>query len=247
MPHRYGIARLTPGGSLSHADVRLLCYTLRNGGICVVPSDTCYSIAILPFRWDSLKHLTVILPEKEHDAIPLAFDSYNLLSRYLELTTIHQRLIEASMPGPVTMVCDINGARDSHMIQSALNTQGTIGARIPDSPVERQISAELNEPITTCAIRDDSGNPVRSFDDAVSLVSLCLKDNDDRFLVYAVRGARLAYSDVSTVVSIQKKADDEASGQDKNILHVYRHGVIEPEKLESKLRELSQFDYEDWT
>jgi len=242
------IVRLTFGDSLAYGHLRQVCYTLRHGGLCILPSDTCYSLAALPFRRDALAHLASILPGKDSDPIPLAFGSLALAQQYVRLTPRDEKLIDAYCPGPLTLVCEINDQHDKKIIEDMLHTHGTIGVRIPDSTVERQVSIELQRPITTCAIRDDSGEPVRIFDDAVSLVRMRMKARQEEFLLFAVRMTRLAYREVSTVASVQKEGLPEGKELvSPYSVFIYRPGIIEPEQLESALRKLWPSDFEDWT
>jgi tRNA threonylcarbamoyl adenosine modification protein (Sua5/YciO/YrdC/YwlC family) len=242
------VVRLTFGDSLAYGHLRQVCYTLRQGGLCILPSDTCYSLAALPFRRDALAHLASILPEKNVDPIPLAFGALHLVQQYVKLTNQDEKLIDAYCPGPLTLVCEINDRHDKKIIEDMLHTHGTIGVRIPDSTVERQISIDLQRPITTCAIREDSGEPVRSFDDAVSLVRMRMKTQQEEFLLFAVRMTRLAYRDLSTVASVQKDVLPEG----KQLVapysvFIYRPGILEPEQLENALRKIWPSDFEDWT
>lgn len=248
MLENHEIVRLTFGDSLAYGHLRQACYTLRQGGLCILPSDTCYSLAALPFRRDSLAHLASILPDKDADPIPLAFGSLVLVQNYVKLTPRDEKLIDAYCPGPLTLVCEINDRQEKNVIEDMLHTHGTIGVRIPDSTVERQVSIELQRPITTCAIRDDSGGPVRSFDDAVSLVRMRMKDRQEEFMLFAVKMTRLAYRDVSTVASVQKDTLPEGKQLvSPYSVFIYRPGILEPEQLESALRKLWPSDFEEWT
>jgi tRNA A37 threonylcarbamoyladenosine synthetase subunit TsaC/SUA5/YrdC len=244
------IVRLTFGDSLSYGHLRQACHTLRHGGLCILPSDTCYSLAALPFRRDALEHLGQILPDKQVDAIPLAFGSLNMLRHYVKLTAKDERLIDIHCPGPLTLVCEISDAQQKHIIEDLLHTQGSIGVRIPDSGVERQISVELQRPITTCAVRDDAGAPVRNFDDAVSIVRSRLKAKGEEFLLLAVRMTKVTYKELSTVAGVQSSlapAEAREALVAPYSVYIYRPGALEPEKLEDSLRRLSWSDFEDWT
>jgi hypothetical protein len=198
-----------------------------------------------------MARLATVLPQKASDPIPLAFGSLHLLVKYAKLTAKDERLIESYFPGPLTLVCEISSAQDQRIIEDMLHTHGTIGVRIPDSSVERQISTELDRPITTCAITDDTGKPIRSFDDAVSLVRARMMARDERSLLFAVRMKRLAYQDdkeLSTVASVQENA--LPSGQilvSPYSVYIYRPGLLEPEMLEDNLRKVAFTEVEDWT
>ncbi len=228
---------LTFGDSLAYADLRRVCQILREGGLCLLPSDTCYSIAALPFRRDAIGRVGRVLPGKEREAIPLSFGSLPLVEKWVKLTPRDLRAIDEFWPGPLTLVCEVKDWHDKHILADMLHTIGNIGVRISDSPVERQISTELDRPITTCAVRDENGKPVRSFDDAVSLVRGRLEETGEAFPFAAVRISRLRYRAVSTVATLQRsQVPAHHHGGSAYSIYVFRPGVIEPQRIERALR-----------
>lgn len=233
--------RLTFGDSLSYGHLRQVCYTLKNGGLCILPSDTTYTIAAIPFRRDVLLWVTQLLPEKANDPIPLSFGSLAMVEEYVKLTAKDYRAIDKFCPGPITLVCKIKDRKDKSLLEDVLHTVGTIGIRIPDSPVERQISTELQRPITSCAIRDDEHNVVQDFDDAVDIVRSRMRDTPDSPILMAIRMTRIKYYNHSTVISVQTALTSPYD------IHVYRPGIIAPKKIEDTIRQISFRDVEEWT
>lgn len=248
MPQTQPIVRISSGGSLSCWDLTLACSALRSGGLGVVPSDTCYALAGLPFSRDSVGHLVTLLPAKATEPIPLVFGSIPLLERFVKLTVPDRRIIEVVWPGPLTLVCEISSAHDKTMLQEVLHTDGTIGARYSDSVVERQLSAHLQRPLTTCAIRDDSGEPVRNFDDAMYIVRSRMQAKNEQFPLFHIRVDRLPYAQLSTVATVQKNAlPANKRTEPLDSVFVYREGEVEPKRLKKAVRELSPSDWVDWT
>ncbi len=234
--------RLTFGDSLTYGHLRKVCYALERGGLCVLPSDTCYSVAALPSRIQVMNNLATLLPDKAFEPIPLAFGSLSMVRKYVKLTGKDIRAIDEFCPGPLTLVCQMLDLHVTKSLGILLHTDNTIGVRIPDSPVERQISSELDMPITTCAIRDDRQHPVQNFDDAVSIMrERCAKTPKQMYLV-AINMTRIKYHDHSTVVSVQTRLASPYK------IHIYRPGVIDPETIENTMKiEASFRELEDWT
>jgi L-threonylcarbamoyladenylate synthase len=229
--------RLTLGDALAYSDLRSVCEILRDGGLCLVPSDTCYSIAALPFRRDAIARLGRVLPGKEQEPIPLCFGSLALVKKWVRLTPRDIRAIDEFWPGPLTLVCEIAEWHDPEIVSEMLHTVGNIGVRIPDSAVERQISSELERPITTCAVRDEAGRAVQSFDDAISVVRGRIDAIGEPISFAAIRGRRRLSRTVSTVATVQvSQAPADVDTGEGYTLYVFRPGAIEPEKIERRLR-----------
>jgi len=248
MSNTRGIVQLTRGESLSCGDLKQAAFTLRNGGIAIVPSDTCYALAALPFLRNSMICIVSVLPGKVAEPIPLVFGSIPLVERYVKLTLGDERLIDRYWPGPLTLVCEINGAHEKHQLQDMLHTAGTIGVRHSDSLVERQLSDHLQRPITTCAIRYDSGEPVRTFDDALSIVRARMQEAKNRSALFSISLGHIPYQDISTVAAVQRAVfPSDMSRDPDDSVFVFRNGAIEPKDLKRTVRELSASDWIDWT
>lgn len=250
MSDELSFVRLTLGESLAYAHLRQACHTLNYGGLCILPSDTCYSLAALLHRRDALIRLGSIIPDKQTAAIPLAFGSLQMVRQYVKLTARDERLIDIHCPGPLTLVCEITDACRQRNLDELLHVHGSIGVRIPDSNVERQLSIELQRPITTCAIRDDAGAAVRNFDDAVALVRARMLAHGEEFMVMAVRMPRVKYPEVSTVISLQPATmpnREELGTSAPYEIYIFRPGALEPEVLRDSLKRFTWADFEDFT
>lgn len=232
---------LTFGSSLFYRDLREICDGLKRGNLCILPSDTGYSLAAYPFNPKGVARLEKILDGKREDPIPFSFDTRKRAMKFVKFTQKDLRLIEKLFPGPLTLVCKAKDSKIQEIVCSIIHTENTIGVRIPDSPVERQICSELEAPITTCAIRMPDGKIVQKFTDAIEVVNTKLSDCLDNFVIYAVQVPEIKYSDHSTVATVQ--------GKFPYVFSVYRPGVIEPKVLKNALdsKNLSYCDVDDWT
>ena len=237
---------LTTGSSLPFYSISIIREFLKSGKFSVIPSDTGYALTGLPFRLDAIKTICKIL-HHEHDPISLSFGSITLVERYVELTARDYHVLDIHCPGPITLVCELNKkipTEKREKISNLLHTNGTLGVRISDSPVERQISIELDSPITTCAIRDDGGNIVTHFDDAIDIVKKGLKEIHENCEFIAVRANKILYTEQSTVLSIKKDLNFPYR------VEVFRQGVVKSNELKHSLdlfNRIKNRDFDDFT
>lgn len=240
--HSQGRYKLTHGDSLSYAQLRQVCHVLRNGGLCIIPSDTCYALAGLPMRRDVVSGISKALPGKQKSEIPLAFGSLAMVEKWVTLKPKDYRVIDQFCPGPITLVCKINHRRhDASKISQQLHTHGTVGVRIPDSPVERQVSIELDSPMTTCAVVDDNNSPITKYADAIDIVRAHLDTVSDEISLVSIEMRWLKYTERSTVVAVQA----ETTAPYK--VRVYRPGVIELKEIEDTADRFGYWDIEGFT
>lgn len=240
---REEIHQLTLGSSLSLHSINRIRKHLRDGGVCIVPSDTGYALTGLPFQKDVIQTISTVL-HHDSDPIPLSFGSMSMVEKYAELTKDDYLIMDTEFPGPITLVCGLKKAISEtrkKAISELLHTSGTIGIRIPDSPVERQISTELDTPITTCAIRDDSGNMIRNFDDAVTIVGDRMGEIIDNFHLIGITANRILYDEQSTVLTLQKSIASPMK------FMIFRYGYVDPKDIQHILNLPSSKDLDDFT
>ncbi len=126
---------------------------LRRGGVIIYPTDTVYGLGC-----DITNHRAIervceirgIKPEKAN----LSFICYDLtdISQYtrpLDNTTF--RLLKKTLPGPFTFLFNA-----SQKVPKLLSSKKkTVGIRVPDNNIAREIVHQLGNPIVSTSIHDD--------------------------------------------------------------------------------------------
>ena len=131
--------------------IRRIGESLRDGGVIVYPTDTCYGIGADIFNKKAIEKVYSIkgLPKNT----PFSFVCPNLsdISRYAHVTDLAYRILKRFLPGPYTFV--LKGSRE--VPKMMLTKRKTVGIRIPDHPVCLEIANELGHPIisTSASVR----------------------------------------------------------------------------------------------
>lgn len=231
--------------ALSTADTHAITRVLRMGGLCVIPSDTCYAIAADPLRKGLPEVINTVL-QRHNTAISLSFGSQRMLERYVRLGYADLRVLDASSrQEPLTLVAPVRP--DAHeLLRTSLpaalgGDPGHLGVRLSFSMVERQIASEYDKPLTTAAIYYDDGSPMRDFSDALDYVVTRLDQTGQTAALAAVRHPTVKSGGVSTVVGFKKPSAD---GQG---MTVYREGATSTKRLQNIAGRVTPRDVEDWT
>jgi L-threonylcarbamoyladenylate synthase len=226
----------TDGGALPTSLVQQVRSKLLGRGFVLLPSDTCYSLGTLAVDEAARNNVNAILGRKE-GPISLAFSSYLQVQQFVEMDNTTALLLERFTPGPITIVCkakdDIPKEFLTHTIASA---DGTVGVRIPDSSIERDVAASTPYPLMSVAVRDlNTGEAIQDFKQALEVVSLDIE---------RLGGAGWAAieGDIfcglhSTVVRV--------GGVDK--VKLLREGDISFEEILNAIKSISGWAIEDWT
>ena len=126
---------------------------LRNGGVIIYPTDTVYGLGCDLNNKKALERVARIKGVKLKDA-HFSFVCYDLshLSEYAkQISTKTYKLLKRIFPGPYTVILNATGK-----IPKIFNTKKkTVGIRIPDNTISREIVKQLGSPILSTSIHDE--------------------------------------------------------------------------------------------
>lgn len=137
--------------SLRHIKTVVEC--LSDGGIIIYPTDTVYGLGCDIFKPKSVERIAEIKGIKKEKA-NFSFICYDLsqLSDYTRpIDNRSFKLMKKTLPGPYTYILDATN-KVPKLFQSK---KKTVGIRIPDNNIAREIVRELGNPIMTTSIHDD--------------------------------------------------------------------------------------------
>src|SRR5690606_26650710 len=126
---------------------------LRNGGVIIYPTDTIYGIGCDITNQKAIQRVCAIRglkPEKSN----LSFICYDLtdISQYTKpFDTPVFRVLKKALPGPFTFILNAS----SQVPKLLSSKKKTVGIRVPDNNIVRDIVRELGNPSRTTSIRDE--------------------------------------------------------------------------------------------
>lgn len=126
---------------------------LKSGGVIIYPTDTVYGVGCDITNQKAIERVYAIRglkPEKSN----LSFICYDLtdISQYTKpFDTPVFRVLKKALPGPFTFIF-----KASSQVPKLLSSKKkTVGIRVPDNNIVREIVKELGNPIVTTSIRDE--------------------------------------------------------------------------------------------
>lgn len=125
---------------------------LKNGGLIIYPTDTVYGMGCDISNNKALEKIAKLKGVKL-DKANFSFICYDLsnLSEYVkQIDTPTYKILKRALPGAYTFI--LNG---SNKLPKVFKKKKTVGIRIPDNNIVREIVKELGNPIVTTSIRDD--------------------------------------------------------------------------------------------
>jgi tRNA threonylcarbamoyl adenosine modification protein (Sua5/YciO/YrdC/YwlC family) len=128
--------------------------TLKNGGVIIYPTDSIYA-----FGCDMNQHKAIekiarlknLNPEKAHFSL-ICHDLGNISEYTRQLSNHVFKVMKRNLPGPFTFILEANS-----MVPKLLkmNKKKTIGIRIPDNDIAKEIVRELGNPLISTTVIDE--------------------------------------------------------------------------------------------
>lgn len=126
---------------------------LKSGAVIIYPTDTVYGIGCDIFHAKAIERIKRLkkIKEKRLNLSFICFDLSHIAEYTKSLPTPIFKLMKKALPGPFTFILN-----SSNKVPKILNTsKKTVGIRVPDNNIPRDIVRELNNPIITTSIKDD--------------------------------------------------------------------------------------------
>ncbi|HVS25701.1 MAG TPA: L-threonylcarbamoyladenylate synthase [Burkholderiales bacterium] len=129
--------------------IRQAAAIVRNGGVIVYPTDSCYALGCHLGDKAALERICSIRGVDEKHHFTLVCRDLSEISHYAAVDNRQYRLLKACTPGSYTFIL-----RASREVPKRLQhpKRKTIGLRVPQHPVVLDLLTEMNEPLLSCTL-----------------------------------------------------------------------------------------------
>jgi tRNA threonylcarbamoyl adenosine modification protein (Sua5/YciO/YrdC/YwlC family) len=129
--------------------IRQAAAMLRDGGIVVYPTDSCYALGCHLDDRDAVARIRRIRKLDEQHHLTLMCRDLSEISRYARVDNAQFRLLKGNTPGSYTFILDATKEVPRRLQHPK---RSTIGMRIPDHPVALALLEELGEPMSSSTL-----------------------------------------------------------------------------------------------
>lgn len=113
---------------------------IRDGGVVMIPTDTCYGLAANPHNTQAMEKLFSIKRRAEDKKVSCVYPSLASIAAHIPLSTWQQEVLGKNLPGPFTFI---------------INDESV---RMPKHPFTQALADTLGDPYTATSA-NISGNP----------------------------------------------------------------------------------------
>ncbi|TKC06269.1 L-threonylcarbamoyladenylate synthase [Pedobacter frigoris] len=126
---------------------------LKKGGIIIYPTDTVYGLGCDITNQKAIEkicRLRGIKPEKANFSF-ICSDLRHISDFIKPIDTTVFRVLKKALPGPFTFILNAN----NNVPKLLSSNKKTVGIRVPDNNIAREIVMQLGNPILSTSIHDD--------------------------------------------------------------------------------------------
>lgn len=125
---------------------------LQDGGIVIYPTDTLYAFgcdALNVRAVEKICNLKGINPEKSN--LSIICNDLSIISEYAKVDTPTFKLMKRNLPGPFTFILPTTSS-----LPKIYKKKKTVGIRVPDNNIIREIVIRLGNPVSSTSIIDEN-------------------------------------------------------------------------------------------
>ncbi len=118
------------------------------GGIAVYPTDTVYGMGACVSNPNAIERISRLLAKDKQRSFTFICSSFSQISDYAHLSNAHFKLLKRYLPGPFTFILNATNLVPKKICPK----RKTVGIRIPDCTVIRELVELLGEPLANTSI-----------------------------------------------------------------------------------------------
>ena len=141
--------------SIDERSISKAVKALRDGAIIIYPTDTVYALGCDALNNRAIERLCAykgINPEKQH--LSVVCSDISQAAEYARIDNHAFAMLKRNLPGPFTFILPA-----STKLPKAFKGRRTVGIRVPDCDITRQLAQALGNPILSASVKIDSEHP----------------------------------------------------------------------------------------
>jgi tRNA threonylcarbamoyl adenosine modification protein (Sua5/YciO/YrdC/YwlC family) len=145
---------------------------LREGGVIVYPTDSCCALGCRIGEKSALDRIRMIRRVDDKHHFTLVCRDLSEIATYARIDNAAYRLLKSLTPGPFTFIVQATKQVPRRLLHPK---RRAIGIRVPDTPIVRDLLAELDQPIlSTTLILPDDERPLDDMYEIRELMDHCV-------------------------------------------------------------------------
>jgi len=138
---------------------------LASGGLVVYPTDTLFGLGARADDPDAVRRLADAKGRPPGMPVSVTVSSTEELEALARLAPAARRFVRTHLPGPFTVLVPASPRAQRRLAPPATGPSGTLGLRVPDHPLARELARRAG-PITATSANVHGRSPCRTIAEA---------------------------------------------------------------------------------
>ena len=134
--------------------------TLKNGGLIVYPTETCYGLGGDATNPKALEKIMEYKSLRGSKPISIAVADREMAEEYVEINEMADNIYTNYLPGPITVISMSKG----NLVPPVVSIQGAVGVRYPEYQFTLELIKQFGKPITATSANVSYKSPPYSID-----------------------------------------------------------------------------------
>lgn len=133
-------------------DLQKIVAALQDGKTVIYPTDTIYGIgcdALNARAVEKICEIKGIDPKKSN--LSIICNDLSNISEYAKVSNANFKLMRRNLPGPFTFILPTTSK-----LPSIFKNRKTVGIRVPDNDIIRELANQLGNPILSTTVKDEN-------------------------------------------------------------------------------------------
>lgn len=138
--------------NINQRELQKIVTALRNGQTVIYPTDTIYGIgcdALNVRAVEKICSIKGINPQKSN--LSIICNDLSNISEYAKVSNSNFKLMRRNLPGPFTFILPTTSK-----LPSIFKNRKTVGIRVPDNNIIRELVNQLGNPILNTTVKDEN-------------------------------------------------------------------------------------------
>jgi len=173
-------------------DLKEIIDVLEKGGVVIYPTETLYGVGVDATNQKAVRKLNIYKRRPAGKPYSIAVSDISMAKKYVFLNNTAKNIYKTFLPGPVTVI-----SKGKHKVTTGIESEsGTLGIRIPDYPLIRNIIKLYKKPITATSANASYKKRPYKIEDILDNLSVSQK----RLIDIIINAGKLPHNEPSTVI-----------------------------------------------
>ncbi len=173
---------------------------LKNGGLVVYPTETCYGLGADATKLSAINKLLKYKRRREGKPLSVLVANSDMANNYVKINNSAANIYKQFLPGPITVISKVLNNGLFKFAEGVASEINTVGVRISSHPIAMQLAQKYSLPITATSANPSYKRKPYSLQDFLDITSKKQQNLIDLFIDAGILPKRSSSTVIDTTL-----------------------------------------------